>query len=162
MCLCERRQKPQRYSLFNFISFLPRSTNRNMYDSACSCCTLYRRQLVQTTTYLLLFSIFVLQTGSRESTNAQISKPSHPRTPKCVYCICASSSLHSPDWRRLIRVLSVSRHAAVIHLVLPFSLRAPLSCQISCRNPPCTQEMFARVGLKVTMKNFSSECSQDE
>lgn len=105
MCLCERRKKPQRYSLFNFIPFPPRSTNRNMYDTVFLCCALYRQVLVQTTTYLLLLlSIFVLQTDSRESTKAKSLDPATQTLQNVFCCICASSSSHSPDWRGLMHL----------------------------------------------------------
>ncbi len=138
MCLCENRRQPQRYSLFNFISFLPRSSNRNMYDTACPCYVLYRRLLVQTTICLLLFSIFVLLAYSGGSTVVQSSKPNHPNTQN-MFC-CASRSLHSPDWRRLM-LLCVAPRGCCSSLVFLFSLNCtpPLfSCQKSCRIPPCT------------------------
>lgn len=100
MCLCERRRQPQRYSLFNFISFLPRSTNRNMYDTATPACILYRQLTVQTTIYQLWFSIFVLQSHSRESTKAQSPKTEPPEHWKNLFC-CCSWFLRSPDCRGL-------------------------------------------------------------
>uniref|UniRef100_A0A8C4ZYE7 Sidekick cell adhesion molecule 1 n=1 Tax=Gadus morhua TaxID=8049 RepID=A0A8C4ZYE7_GADMO len=43
---------PQRHSLFNFISILPRIMHQNMYEDARLCCLLYGCQLVGTTIWL--------------------------------------------------------------------------------------------------------------
>lgn len=95
---------------------------------------------------LLLFSIFVLQADSRESTEAQSSKPNHPNThiQNAFCCIRASRSSLTLTWLKAINasVLSVSRHMAVIHLLFsrsPVRCTPPsFSCQKSCRIPPCT------------------------
>lgn len=156
MCLFERKRQPQRHSLFNFISFLPRSSNRNMYDTASLCCILYKRLAVQKTIYLLLFSVFVLQADIRESTKAQIPKTSHPNTLKCVL---ASRFLHSPDWRRIMQ-LCYQRHTIWLLFISCFPVRSSLhaflfllskirqNCTVHSKDRWCTY-----VGLKVAWKN---------
>lgn len=98
MCLYETRRQPQRYSLFNFISFLPRCTNRNMYDSACQCCILYTGANNNISVVVLHLCF-----AGRESTEAQSTKPNHPNTPEMCFC-CASRSSRSPDWMRLMHL----------------------------------------------------------
>lgn len=140
MCLYETRRQPQRYSLFNFISFLPRCTNRNMYDSAWQCCILYR--LAQTTIYLLLFSIFVLPADSRESTEAQSTKPNHPNTPEMCFC-CASRSSRSPDWMRLMHLCYLC-HATW----LLFN-----SCFPSLRSLQASRALLSKIAQNSTVHN---------
>lgn len=98
-CVCVKGGKSPK-GIHYSISFLscPESTNRNMYDTGCLCCSLYRRLLLQTTIYLSCCSpsLFCRQTAGIP----RLLKSLNPATQALrngFCCICASRSLHSPD-----------------------------------------------------------------
>lgn len=159
MCLFERKRQPQRHSLFNFISFLPRSSNQNMYDTASLCCILYKRLAVQKTIYLLLFSVFVLQQTSGNPQKLKSLKPATQTLLNVFCCVLASRFLHSPDWRRIMQ-LCYQRHTIWLLFISCFPVRSSLhaflfllskirqNCTVHSKDRWCTY-----VGLKVAWKN---------
>lgn len=118
---------------------------------------------MQTTIYLLLFSIFVLQIDSGESMEAQSSKPSHPNIPKCVLLVSLGACTHLLALRGInASVLSVSRHMAVIHLLFscsPFAAHSSRSLVKIVQNSTVHNKdrRFAMCGFKSyheVVKNF--------
>lgn len=155
VCVCVGGKKETASKVFiiqfHFFS-LPRSTNQNMYDTPCPCCILYRQLLVQTTVHLLLFSIFVLQADSRESTEEQSSEPNNPNTQKCVW-LCAW--VLALTWLRAIYapVLSDRCHATWLLFissvpVLP-SLRASLVLLLKKKKEQKRFCKTAQCGIKI-------------